>query len=176
MGGGRSGLACAALGYVALYGLSPVIFLLLRKNREKQRGKQTMDLSASWSLNWDLFVEIGAGSSICTRLTKKAVPAVIEKSEAFRRLCHYAPVFAASLFLLGIWLFPDGGRVVLHAITIGGLSGNLRDVFAASLNRLAAGSEAEPSPVPSRPSFYVKQPETALPSPKPEEAKGEQDV
>lgn len=101
-----------------------------------------MDLSTGWGGNYDLFIEIGAASSICTRLVRASTPKRIEENPIFRRFLHYMPVLATALFLGGIYLFPSGGIVVLHSVTIGGMSGNLRDVFNLMIKRQSAGTLA----------------------------------
>lgn len=96
--------------------------------------------------NADLFIEIGAASSICTRLTRQCVPEAWETGRGavwFKRALHFFPVLAAALFLLGIWFFPSGGIVVLHAVAIGGMSGNFRDIFKASIDRLTPAKAIE---------------------------------
>lgn len=101
-----------------------------------------LDLSQGWAANYDLFIEIGAASSICTRLVRQSIPKKIEEAALFRRSLHYFPVLATAMFLAGLWLFPTGGIVVLHSVTIGGMSGNLRDVFCVMIDRLAGKTPA----------------------------------
>lgn len=94
------------------------------------------NIFGSFLENADLFVEIGAASSISTRLIRQCVPERWEAGIWFRRLLHFLPVFSAAFLLLSIWAFPNGGIVVLHAVAIGGMSGNLRDIFKASIDRI----------------------------------------
>lgn len=101
-----------------------------------------MDITASWSENYTVFVEIGAASSVFTRLVRVSVPKKTEAKEWFRRFLHFVPILGAALLLGSMWLFPTGGFVVLHSVTLGGMSSNFRDVFNLMQKRLSAGTQA----------------------------------
>lgn len=102
-----------------------------------------MDLAS----NWDLFVEIGAASSILTRLIRQAIPDDIEARPLFRRFLHFAPIFIAAALLGMVAHLPEGGPMWIHAVAIGGMSSNLRDLavdlaMKAKAEKGSAGSSA----------------------------------
>lgn len=106
-----------------------------------------MNITGTFFENADLFLEIGAGSSVITTLIRKLFPQKWEASGVYKRALYFFPVLSAALLLALIYFFPSGGVVFLHAVTIGGMSGNFRDLFKVTIERLA-GKPSNPPEAP----------------------------